>query len=98
MKYILKESELRSMLEGIIKEELDKTINEGIGTALWNTAKNAGLGVVAPALLAKKYALTMHHIINGNGSPLNNAWEVIKDYFRSNRTKKPKKETRRKRK
>lgn len=93
MKYILKESELRSMIDDIVREEFNNAINEGIGTGIWNTVKNAGLGVVAPSLLAQKYAATMNQIINGNrGNPISNTVDVIKDYFGNSREEKAKRE------
>ena len=92
-KYILKESELRSMIDDIVREEFNNAINEGIGTGIWNTVKNAGLGVVAPSLLAQKYAATMNQIINGDrGNPISNTADVIRDYFGNSKEDKAKKE------
>lgn len=48
MKYVLKESELVSIFETIIKEELDNALNEGIGKTLWNTVKGAAHLAISP--------------------------------------------------
>lgn len=48
VKYILKESELRSMINSIVAEELNNVINEGIGSVLKNTAGMAAKTVLSP--------------------------------------------------
>lgn len=57
VKYVIKESELRSAIKKVVEEELSSVVNEGIGhalvSALKNTAKTAAKGIVAPSLLAQ---------------------------------------------
>ena len=90
-KYILKESELRAMIDNIVEEEINNVINEGLGTAALNTVKNGALGVVAPTLLAQKYLTTMDRIINGD-APVRRSVEAIKDYFGATGSQKAKRE------
>ena len=56
-KYILKESELRSIINKIVTEEVSKSINEGfwqgIKNAAWNTAKLGAKGLIAPSLVGQ---------------------------------------------
>lgn len=61
MKYILKESELRSMIGKIVAEEL----NEGVLHALGNVAKTAALATLAPGVLAQKAFVKTNDILNG---------------------------------
>ena len=49
------------MIKNIVAEEL----NEGVGHALWNVAKTAGLGLVAPGVLAQKAFVKTNDILNG---------------------------------
>lgn len=70
MKYILKESELAGILEGIIKEELETAINEGLGKTLLNVAGS----VVSPFTVAGNFfdkvmtSLSKPGFILGGGS------------------------------
>jgi hypothetical protein len=81
VKYILKESELRSMIEGIVAEEVNNILNESLGSALGsalgNTLKYGALGVVAPTMLASKAFSKANGIVNGNDTILG----TVKDYF-----------------
>ena len=83
-KYILKESELRSIIKEAVEEELSRTLNEGfwhgLGSALKNTAKIAALGTVAPGLLAQKGVLKTNDILGGNSTVAG----TIGDFFGMN--------------
>lgn len=72
MKYILKESELKSMLEDIIKEELNEGFLGNIGRGLWNTAKHTALGaaeaVVNPGKGFGKIFQNTNDVLSGNKS------------------------------
>ena len=78
-KYIIKESELRSLIKEIIKEEL--SLNEGLtkalGNALLNTARYGALTVVAPSVMAQKIAKKESDIVNGSDS----IGKTVKDFF-----------------
>ena len=60
-KYIIKESELRFLIKETVTEEL----NEGLGSALWNTAKYATLGTFLPGVLAAKTVGKVSDILGG---------------------------------
>lgn len=81
VKYILRESELRTMIENIVAEEVSNILNEGIGSAIGsaigNTLKYGALGVVAPTMLAGKAFSKANGIVNGNDT----VWGTVKDYF-----------------
>lgn len=80
-KYILRESELRTMIEDIVAKEVSNILNEGIGSAIGsaigNTLKYGALGVVAPTMLAGKAFSKANGIVNGNDTILG----TVKDYF-----------------
>lgn len=77
MKYILRESELRYILNGIINEELNEGLGHALGSALGNTVKNAALGAVAPGLLAGKFVNKTNNIANGKDSMV----DTVKNFF-----------------
>ena len=83
IKYILKESELRAMVENIVSEEINNVLSESIGSALGsalgNTLKYGALGVVAPTMLAGKAFSKANSIVNGNDTITG----TVKDYFSS---------------
>lgn len=66
MKYILKESEFRSLIKEAVAEELNEGFRHALGSALLNTAKYAALGAVAPGALAGKGILKANNILTGN--------------------------------
>jgi len=67
-KYIIKESELRSAIKKVVAEELNESLTHALGSALWNTAKYAALGAVAPGVLAQKGVVKTADILGGNST------------------------------
>lgn len=61
-KYIIKESELRSIIKSAVKEEL----NEGLGHAALKTLGYAALGAISPGILAQKAFVKGGNILTGN--------------------------------
>ena len=70
-KYILRESELKSVLRDIIMEEVSNATNEGVlgrlGNMALNTAKWAGLATLAPGLAAGKAMEKIGGIVDPKG-------------------------------
>lgn len=71
MKYVIKESELKSTIKRVVEEEIISAIEEGrIGGALIgalkNTAKTAAKGILAPGLLAQDIVKKSADITTGN--------------------------------
>ena len=70
-KYILRESELKSVLRDIIMEEISNATNEGVlgrlGNMALNTAKWAGLATLAPGLAAGKAMEKIGGIVDPKG-------------------------------
>lgn len=69
-KYVIKESELRSVIKKIIAEEVSTAVNEGrithaLGSALTNSLKLAGKGILAPSILAQDVLKKTDDISNG---------------------------------
>ena len=67
-KYVIKESELRAVIEGVIMEEFNEGLKNTLGSALKNTAKTAALGAVSPGALAQKAFVKVGNVINGDAS------------------------------
>lgn len=65
-KYIITESELRSIIKEAIAEELNEGLGHALGSALLNTAKYAALGTIAPGALANKGIMKTNDILSGN--------------------------------
>lgn len=63
-KYVIKESELKTVIKEIIAEELSN-LDEGWGRALGNTAKLAGVGAVSPLTLAQMGFIKANNLILG---------------------------------
>lgn len=71
MKYILKESELCSILNKIIMEEistLDESILKRVGGTLGNVAKMGALAILAPGIAANKLAGGVNDVFSGKQS------------------------------
>lgn len=80
MKYILKESELKSILEDIIKEEienLDEGLLRNIGHTAGSIAKTAALGAIAPHKLAGNIYSSYMDVVMGKKKPL----DPLRDFF-----------------
>ena len=69
-KYIFKESELSSILNNIIMEEINKSINEGVfkalGNAALNTAAFGAKAMLSPLTAAGSVISKLSNITNGN--------------------------------
>ena len=81
-KYIIKESELRSVINTVVAKELSAVLNESalghmLGSALKNTLKYGALGAVSPALLANKGLKKGNDIVN-NGDTVT---DTVKNFF-----------------
>lgn len=76
-KYVIKESELRSIIEMAVANEL---INEGLGHALLKTAGYAALGALAPGVLANKGIMKANDILGGNST----IGGTLNDFFGGN--------------
>ena len=81
-KYIIKESELRSVINTIVTKELSEVLNESVlghvlGSALKNTLKYGALAAAAPALLANKGLKKGNDIVN-NGDTVT---DTVKDFL-----------------
>lgn len=67
-KYVLRESELKSVLRDIIMEEVSNATNEGVlrrlGNMVLNTAKWGGMAALAPGLAAGKAIGKVNNILN----------------------------------
>lgn len=79
VKYILRESELRSAIEKVVKEELNEGLGHALGSALLNTAKYAALGAIAPGALISKGITKADDIMGGNST----VGGTINDFFGS---------------
>lgn len=80
-KYILKESELKSVINSIVAEEISNVINESLGSALGhaltNTLKTGAMAMIDPAgTLARGYAGAMD-TLSGKKS----LTKGVKDFF-----------------
>ena len=79
-KYIFKESELKSILEDIIKEEIEN-LDEGLLRNITHTAgsiaKTAALGAIAPHKLAGNIYSSYMDMIMGKKRPL----DPLRDFF-----------------
>lgn len=99
-KYIIKESELRSVIQEAVKEEFTEMLNEGeflrrAGNAVWNTAKIGALSVLAPGLAGAKFVKDTSDILNGNKTIGGMARSLTgKDNSRASGTNKTRRETR----
>lgn len=84
VKYIIKESELRSMIKKVVEEEISYKINEGVWNALksagLNTLKTAAKGIVAPSMLAQDAVKKIGNISMGNDTITG----TISDFFGGN--------------
>lgn len=63
-KYIIKESELCSVIHDIITEELTNRLNEGFWKTLGKVATTAAVGAVAPTYLVQRAANKASGVIN----------------------------------
>lgn len=72
-KYIIKESELRSIIKEAVIKELNegnflRSLGSGLAHGTLNAAKLAGLGLVAPGILAQKATLKANDILGGSST------------------------------
>lgn len=66
-KYVIKESELKSVIKEIIAEELSN-VDESLGRALGNTAKLGAVGAVSPLTLAQMGFVKANNLLMGKDS------------------------------
>lgn len=79
-RYIIKESELRSVIKKVVTEELNEGLTRALGNALLNTAKYAAIGAIAPGALAQKGVLKAADILGGKST----IGGTVSDFFGSN--------------
>ena len=86
--YIIKESELKTVINEIVAEEVSKCLNEGLLKGLLNTALLAGRSVVDPFGAAGKIYTNLSKLgMPGRGSSYGDG------YWKSSEKKKKKKKT-----
>ena len=96
-KYILKESELRSIINKIVTEEVSKSINEGfwqgLKNAAWNTAKLGAKGLIAPSLVGQDIVKKTSDIAMGKDTVTGTVNRFFQGDAGTQKNKKPKRET-----